>query len=432
MSKTLAGLTLKDLWKEVKDEETLWGDLKLEAQVALRHLLNGALEAEMTRHLKAERHERAEERAGYRNGYYTRDLETGLGLLRKVEVPRARSGKFSPTIFIRYQRRQAEVENLIRDMFLAGVSTRRVGEVLKPLLGFEVSATTVSTICKSLDAEVRRFHERGLEDKYIYLFFDGIVLKAKGLLEVKKRIVLTAYGIARDGKREIIDFRQAKSESEAEWTAFLSNLYNRGLKGRILKLITIDGSRGLRKALDMVYPYIPRQRCWVHKLRNLALKLPKKRAKEVLKGVKAIYQAKNKKEAIKLYWGWAKEYRSTFPKVVECLEKDIDELLTFMDFPKENWRKIRTTNIIERAFREVRRRTRPMSSFTNNQSCDRIIYGIIHYMNSKWENKPLKEFTQLWACCQSAGKFLSNVLKSKMHNLWVLDKTTDKIIALID
>lgn len=395
MTKALTSLTLKDLWKEVKDEETVWGDLKLEAQVALRRLLNEALKAEMTNHLRAERHERSGKRIGYRNGSYTRDLETGLGLLRDVKVPRSRDGKFSPTVFVRYHRRQEEVENLIRDMFLAGVSTRRVGEVLKPLLGFEVSATTVSTIVKSLDAEVRRFHERELEDKYIYLFFDGIVLKAKNLLEVKKRIVLTAYGVTERGTRQIIDFRQAKSESEAEWTSLLSNLYNRGLKGKSPKLITIDGSRGLSKALDTIYPYISRQRCWVHKLRNLANRLPKKRQKEVLKGAKAIYGAKNKKEAVKLYWGWSKEYRNSFPKVVECLEKDIDELLAFMDLPRKHWRKIRTTNIIERVFREVRRRTRPMSSFTNYQSCDRIIYGVIHYLNSKWEKKPLKEFTQL-------------------------------------
>lgn len=395
MTKTLTSLTLKDLWKEVKDEEIVWGDLKLEARVALRRLLNGALKTEMTNHLRAERHERSGKRIGYRNGSYTRDLETGLGLLRDVEVPRSRDGKFNPTVFVRYHRRQEEVENLIRDMFLAGVSTRRVGEVLKPLLGFEVSATTVSTIVKSLDAEVRRFHERGVEDKYIYLFLDGIVLKAKNVLEVKKRIVLTSYGIAEDGRREIIDFRQAKSESEAEWTSFLSNLYNRGLKGKSLKLITIDGSPGLSKALDVVYPYIPRQRCWVHKLRNVASKLPKRKQKDILKGAKAIYQGQNRKEAVRLYWEWARAYRNSYPKAVECLEKDIDELLAFMDFPKKHWIKIRTTNIIERSFREVRRRTRPMSSFTNYQSCDRIIYGIIHYMNSKWEKKPLKEFTQL-------------------------------------
>lgn len=395
MAKTLADLSLRDLWKEVKDEENIWEDLKLEAQQVLKKLLKGVLEVEMASYLQANRHERTEKRVSYRNGFYQRDLETSLGLIRVLEVPRSRDGGFEPTIFEHYKRRQEEVASLIKDMFLAGVSTRRVGEVIRPLLGFEVSATTVSTICKSLDKEVQKFHGREIEDEYIYLFLDGITLKARNALEVKKRIVLCAYGIRKDGERELISFRQAQSESEEAWRAFLNDLYSRGLKGKNLKLVIVDGCPGLLRALEIVYPYILRQRCWVHKLRNVASKLPKKKQKDILKGAKAIYQAENKKEAVKLYWEWAKAYRKSYPKAVECLEKDLDELLTFLEFPKEHWKKIRTTNIIERSFREVKRRTRPMSSFSNYRSVDRIIYGIIHYLNTKWGKKPLKEFTQL-------------------------------------
>ncbi|MDI6689041.1 MAG: IS256 family transposase [Actinomycetota bacterium] len=393
--KDLADLTLTDLWKEVKDEENIWGDLKLEAQQVLKKLIRGVLEVEMVNYLQAEKHERTENRISYRNGCYFRDLETSLGLITELEVPRSRDGGFEPTVFEYYKRRQREVEQTIKDMFLAGVSTRRVGEVIRPLLGFEVSATTVSSICKSLDREVKKYHERLIEDKYLYLFLDGITLKARNVLEVKKRIVLCAHGITCKGKRELISFRQARSESEEAWQAFLNDLYSRGLKGKHLSLIIVDGCPGLLKALDIVYPYIPIQRCWVHKLRNVANKLPQRKQEEVLKGAKAIYKAENKKEAVRLYWEWAKAYRKSYPEAVECLEKDIDGLLSFMDFPRKHWIKIRTTNIIERSFREVRRRTRPMSSFSNYRSVDRIIYGIIHYLNSKWEKKPLKEFTQL-------------------------------------
>lgn len=392
--KTLTGLTLSDLWRAVKTEETLWGDLKKETRLALKEIIREGLEVEMVSYLRAQKHERTEERKDYRNGTYLRDLETGFGLLENIPMPRSRSPGFKTEIFKRYSRRKEEVEKHIKDMFLAGVSTRRVGEVLEPLLGFRVSAQTVSKIVKSLDAEVFKFHERVLEDKYTYLFLDGITLKARNVLEVKKRIVLVAYGVTKEGKREILNFRQAPSESENSWLAFLNDLYKRGLIGKNLKLIITDGCPGLTKALEYVYPYTPHQRCWVHKIRNISQKLPKKKQKEVLKGVKAIYKAENRREAIRKYWEWAKAYRNIYPKAVKCLEKDLDELLSFFDFPKACWRKIRTTNAIERAFREVRRRTRPMSSFSNYKSVDRIIYGIIHYINKKWKNTTLKEFTQ--------------------------------------
>lgn len=394
-TRELSELTLTDLWKEVKNEEAIWGDLKLEARKVLKKLLRGVLEVAMTNHLQADKHERTEKRISYRNGFYLRDLETSLGLLKDLEIPRSRDGAFRPPVFGHYKRRHHEVEDLIKDMFLAGVSTRRVGEVIQPLLGFEVSASTVSNILKSLDSEVLRFHNQALADEYIYLFLDGITLKARHALEVKKKMVLCAYGVRKDGKRKLISFRQAQSESEGAWTSFLNDLYSRGLKGKSLNLIIVDGCPGLLKALDIIYPYIPRQRCWVHKLRNVANKLPKRKQEDILKGAKVIYQAENKRAAVRCYWEWARAYRSSYPQAVECLEKDIDELLSFMDFPKKHWIKIRTTNIIERSFREVRRRTRPMSSFSNGKSVDRIIYGIICHLNTKWEKKPLKEFTQL-------------------------------------
>lgn len=391
--KDLTGLTLVDLFKEIKDEESIWGDLKLEARFLLRKLINNTLGIEMRNYLQANEYERTDERISYRNGYYERDLETGFGLLDKLRVPRSRNSEFKSKIFSHYSRRQAEVETLIKDLFLKGISTRRVSEILEPLLGFEVSATTVSNTVKALDKEVAAYHNRKLSDIYRYLFLDGIVLKARNALEVKKRFVLVAYGITYSGHKELISFRQATSESEAEWGKFLGDLYKRGLEGKFLKLTAVDGCGGLLKALDMTYPYVPIQRCWVHKIRNIASYLPKKHL-DCLKEVKAIYLAENRRAAINTYWSWAKKWRATTPKAVECLEKDIDQMLSFFDFPKNHWVKIRTTNQIERCFVEVRRRTRPMTSFSNYSSVDRIIFGIFHYENTKWKKRPLKEFTQ--------------------------------------
>lgn len=394
--KGLSELKVSELWKEIKvTEEDLWGDLKIEAQVFLKRILEGTMEDEVMGHLGVSRkYERSEDRETQRNGYYQRDLETELGLVRELRVPRTRDGEYRPQVFQRYKRRQGAVNGSIKDIFLAGISTRRVGEVLKPLIGASPSASTVSEVVKSLDREVRAFHSRELSDDYQYLYLDGLTVKLKTALGVRKRLVLIAYGIREDGRKELIEYRQACSESGEEWENFVNDLYRRGLKGAKLELIITDGAPGLHEALDMVYPYTPRQRCWVHKLRNIAVKLRRQVQEECLRGAKKIYLASNRREAIELYWEWADYWRDTQYKAVKCLEKDLDELLTFFRFPEDHRSMIRTTNAIERSFREIRRRIRPMSCFTNSESCERIIYALFQYQNKKWEHAPLRNFTQ--------------------------------------
>jgi len=393
-AKDLTELKVADLWREVKgDEEDWWGDVKQETLRMVKRLLESAMEEELLESLRASRYRRTEMRRGYRNGYRHRNLLTELGLVEHLRVPRDREGEYQPTVVERYQRRQASVNRLIREVFLAGVSTRRVGEVLAPVLGYTPSPQTVSQVARALDAEVRRFHGRLLPDHYCYLMLDGITLKVKGAAGVKKRLVLCAYGMTPKGKREMISFRQASSESEAQWEAFLRDLYQRGLQGKALKLLVTDGNPGLHGALDTVYPYAVRQRCWVHKLRNVAAKLPRRAQEDCLKGAKLIYQAGNRRQAVTRFREWARQWRSSQPRAVSCLEADLDELLNFLQCPPSHRRKVRTTNAIERSFREIRRRTRPMSCFQNPASVDRIIYGVITYLNTSWEVKPLSEFT---------------------------------------
>jgi transposase-like protein len=359
----------------------------------VKHLLEDAMEMELLEQLRAGKYRRTELRRGYRNGYRSRSLLTELGLVEHIRVPRDREGAYQTEVLPRYQRRQKRVNRMVREMFLSGVSTRKVRDVIEPLLGEGVSAQTVSRICRSLDAEVRRYHARPLQDQYEYLFFDGIVLRVKGAAGVKRRLVLCAYGIRHDGVRELIDFRQARSESEAQWLAFINNLYQRGLTGAQLGLVTTDGCVGLHNALDTVYPYVPRQRCWAHKMRNVAAKLPRRIQDLALAGAKTIYQAPTRREATIRFRQWAALWRERAPKAVTCIEEDLDELLPFLDCPKIHWKKVRTTNAIERAFREVRRRTRPMSCFQNPASVDRIIFGVISHLNKNWKDTPLSEFT---------------------------------------
>jgi len=383
----------RDYWKEVKEEDDWWGDLKQEVVRALKGFLETTMEVDIVEQLQAGKYWRTELRRGYRNGYRCRSLLTEFGLVECLKIPRDRDGYYQPAVLARYQRRQREVNHLVRESFLAGVSTRRVREVLAPILGETLSPQTVSRIASSLDNEVRRYHSRLIGDGYCYLFLDGITLKVKTVTGAKKRLVLCAYGITPEGKRELLSFCQATAESEAQWEAFLQNLYRRGLEGNNLSLIVTDGCPGLHRALDMVYPYAKRQRCWAHKLRNVASKLPRRIQESCLKGAKSIYQAQTRQEAKKRFFEWAGSWRTIAPRAVSCLEDDIDELLNFLACPEQHWKKVRTTNVIERAFREVRRRTRPMSSFNNSASVDRIIYGVISHLNKNWKEKPLKEFT---------------------------------------
>ena len=393
MVKDMTQLTVKDLWKEVKDEEEWWGDLKEDTQRLIKRLLESAMDEEIIAQLQVVRYQRSRLRRSYRNGHRYRNLLTEFGLLDRIKVPRDRGGIYQPGLLKRYQRRQERVNEMVREMFLQGVSTRKVKEVLQPMLQVSLSAQSVSRIVRSLDGEVRQFHHRRLGDEYRYLFLDGITLKMKGIAGAKRRIVLCAYGITATGLREMVSFRQATAESEAQWEAFLRDLYERGLEGKQLRLITTDGCPGLHRALETVYPYIPWQRCWAHKLRNVASKLRRRNQEECLRQAKMVYLAESIREARSRFRDWAKQWRNVEPKAVKCLESDIEEMLSFLSCPSTHWSKIRTTNAIERAFREVRRRTRPMSCFQNSASVNRIIFGVISHLNKAWREKPLSQFT---------------------------------------
>lgn len=378
-------------FKEVKafDEE---GSFEFVVREALKRILDEGMELERTEYLEVGDYERSEERFDFRNGYYDRDLLTQFGNIN-LSVPRVRKGGFSSKLLPLYQRRTKSLDEAIIGAYLLGVSSRKVEDAFISLVGEGISAATVSRLTKSLDEQVKEFHNRALSDDYVYLFLDGIVLKERGVVKTVKKTILCAYGIKADGSKELIDFMPACSESQAYWEAFLNDLYRRGLTGKNLKLVITDGGKGLHSAVDAVYPRAPRQRCWVHKLRNVVNYLKKKDIDECITGARRIYNARNYREAVSRYWEWAKRWRKCAPKAVECLEKDLDDLLTFFSCKQEHRKMIRTTNAIERIFREVRRRTRPMGVFNNIRSLERIVFAVITHLNHKWKDKPLINFT---------------------------------------
>lgn len=385
---------LEQRWSRVRED--FWGDLKGQTIRALKILLERSMDVEVQDLVGSPRWKHSLLRRARRNGYYTRDLLTGLGWLTQLRVPRVRSGGIEFETLPRYARRSPDVDASVLKMFLAGVSTRRVEEALAPLLGGRaVSAGTVSSIAKVLDGEVSRFHHRPIADDYLYVILDGIYLKAKSPVHSRRRCILVAYGIRSNGIRELIDYRMVRrGESQVAWEGFLTSLWNRGLKGEKLLLAVVDGNRGLWNALDLIWPDVPRQRCWAHKLRNVANHVPKRLQAACMVQASEIYKAPDATAAIKAYKVWEKLWKPVVPKAVACLGDDLEDLLHFFSMPKPMWVKLRTTNIIERVFREVRRRTRPMSCFQNTQSVDRIIYAIFSRQNNLWRAKPLWQITQ--------------------------------------
>ena len=341
--------------------------------------------------INAQPYQRSEQRVDQANGFYQRGLTTRLGVM-ELKVPRTRSGHFQTRVLARYRRREPVIDQALKAVFLLGVSTRQTGHALATLIEDAVSASTVSAVAQALEASVSSFHRRRLCDDYRYLILDGVSVRIRLVGKVQRRMVLCAYGITCQGQRELIDFQIVKAEGEDTWYGFLWNLWSRGLHGEFLELIATDGQLGLIKALGRLWAAVPHQRCWAHKLRNLANKL-KASQRSCLEEAKLIYQAQHRTEAISRFRQWRARWHPQAPKAVACLESDLEELLAFLDCPKAHWKRLRTTNAIERLFVEVRRRIRTMCAFTTRSSCERILYSVFDRMNKHWSRHPLTDLT---------------------------------------
>ena len=376
-------------------QESFWGDFQGQTRQRLKELLEKDAEQQMAEYLGLKWHERAApaERVDYRNGFYQRDYVTPLGVIR-LRIPRTRLRSFLPRCIGPLQRRSPEVAELIRQAFLRGISTRQVGRVVAVLTGEPVSAQTVSQLTRVLDQAVEAFHHRSLGDEWAYLFLDGVWLKVRRACGPQRVLLLVAYGVRRDGQRELLAFTRAKGESQAAWEGLLNDLFCRGLRGRNLQLVVTDGCAGLARAIETVYPRARHQRCWVHKMRNILAKVRRRDEAQVKGEAQKIYLAKNVAAARRAFERFRFHWRPRYPAMVRLLERDLPELLHFFALPPHLWRKVRTTNVIERCFVEVRRRTRPMVVFSNVESVDRIIYAIFSRFNEDWKTHTLNLFTQ--------------------------------------
>ncbi len=364
--------------KAMQGDGLEWGEgYRPLGRQALAEIIEDQMAAAVDRHLEQLQ---ADEAADRRNGYYRRHLLTELGDI-ELSVPRTR--RYSPVEVVRaYARRTREIDRVILAGFVLGLSTRKVGETLLALLGRKVSPNTVSQVAKTLDAAVAAFHRRPLQNRYQALMLDGVVLSRKTGAGALRRPVLVALGLRRDGKKEVIDFRLATSESAAEWEKFLTDLYRRGLTGEGLDMICVDGGAGLLAALPSAFHGIPVQRCWAHKIRNVLDKVRKADQPKVKRALHKIMNAANAPAARAAARKLANRFADKYPAAVACLRNDLDELLTCFRYKSEDQRrKVRTTNAIERRFREVRRRTRPMGTFQDRTSMDRILFAVFTHEN---------------------------------------------------
>jgi len=375
-------------------QDSFWGDLYARTRQAWKKFFELESERLRDRYAGWPQYGRGARKAGgYRNGYYERGFATVFGTIR-VRIARARGKSFLPPGLEQFQRRAPALAMLIREAFLRGLSTRQVGRVVSRLTGEVVSAQTVSRLIRDLDEAVCEFHRAPLADEWAYLFLDGVSLRVRRPAGRKRVQMLVAYGVRRDGRRQLLAFLRSQGESQSAWEGLLGDLYRRGLRGENLQLILTDGCAGLAAAIQTVYPRVLHQRCWVHKMRNILEHVRKRDYDEVKQGAQAIYRAESRRQAEAAFRAFRQRWQRDYGPMIRRLERDLPELLSFFSFPRHLWKKLRTTNVIERCFVEVRRRTRPMVCFVNVKSVDRIIYSIFQRFTLEWKTRTLKLFTQ--------------------------------------
>jgi len=344
-------------------------------------LLNAAMKIEREQFLGATSHERSEERQGYANGYKPKGLQTRLGAL-DLRVPQVRGLGFYPQSIEKGTRSEKALKLAIAQMYLEGVSTRRVQDITEQLCGYEVSSSQVSRVTQELDGQFEQFRNR-LLGEIAYLVLDAIYLKIRHNGSVIDMAILLAYGVNSEGKREILGASASLSEAEVHWREFLQHLQSRGMRG--LRLVVSDDHAGLKKARMAIFPSVPWQRCQFHLCQNAQSYAPKKSMRhEIAEVMREIFHSPTLEIATEMKRQSIEKYRKRAPEFAKWLEENVDEGLTIFQFPKEHWKKLRTSNGIERVNREIKRRTKVAVLFPNKESALRLVTGIILEIHEEW------------------------------------------------
>lgn len=368
------------------NEQFIHNELKTIVKNSVEEILNALLDAEADKLVQAERYAREQTRKGYRAGHYERSFSTQAGDIT-LKVPKLKGLTFESAIIQRYQRRECSVEEALVEMYLAGVSMRRVESITEILWGQKVSSGTISNLNQKCFAQIEEWRSKKLTEKYPYVFVDGIFLKSCWGGSFENASVLVAIGVTEDGYREVIGTAEGLKEDTESWKNFFVCLKSRGLDG--IKLIIGDKNLGMVESIGEVFPNARYQRCTVHMYRNIFSVVPRKTVKEVAKMLKAIHAQENKaaaKEKAKSVISRLREMKLN--KAADKLENGLEETLTYMDFPSEHWQRIRTNNVIERVNREIKRRTRVIGTFPDGESALMLVCARLRYIASNdWGKK---------------------------------------------
>ena len=377
----------KDLRKVIQiDEGKIRDHLGELVRDTVEETLNKLLDAEADQLCNAARYERSEARQDTRAGYYERGLHTKAGDV-KLRVPKLRQQKFETAIIERYQRRESSVEEALIEMYLAGVSVRRVEDITQALWGTKVSPGTVSKLNKKIYKRIEQWRNRPIDGHYPYVYLDGIVLKRTWAGEVRNVSVLVATGVSSTGYRKILGVAEGAKEDKAGWSSFLRHLKERGLAG--VKLIISDACLGLIESAAEFIPEAKWQRCTVHFYRNIFSVVPKTKMKEVTIMLKAVHASEDRVAALeKAASVTEKLEKMKLRQAAQKIRESIAETLSYYDFPSAHWRRIRTNNPLERIMREIRRRTNVVGAFPDGNSALMLVAARLrHIAGTRWSSK---------------------------------------------
>jgi len=365
------------------EQEQLTKHLDTIVRGTVEETLNAMLDAEADRLCQAGRYERTQKRQDTRAGHYKRKLDTKAGQV-ELQVPKLRTLSFETAIIERYRRRESSVEEALIEMYLAGVSVRRVEDITEALWGTRVSPGTVSNLNKKVYDRIEQWIHEPIEGEYTYVFLDGIWLKRCWAGEVKNVSILAAIGVDQDGYRHVLGVQEGAKEDKESWTRFLRYLKSRGLQG--VKLFVSDKCLGLVESLADFYPEAQWQRCVVHFYRNVFTAVPKGRVKEVAAMLKAIHAQEDRQAAEEKITAVTKKLKGMkLSNAAKIVEEGAKETLSYYDFPSQHWRSIRTNNPLERLMREIRRRTRVVGAFPDGQSALMLVAArLLHVSGTKW------------------------------------------------
>jgi putative transposase len=376
----------EDLTRKDEFEQATKLDIEARVREGVKAVLEEVLQEEMSEHLNAGHRELTPTRKGERNGHYQRNLLTPAGKIERLEVPRDREGEFVTEVFERYKRMTGNVEEAILEMYLSGISTRKIAGITEALSRVKIGKDVVSRIAARLEEQQRAWRERRLQEKaYPYLYLDATYLKVCWGASVTSMALLACVGVDEEGFREVLAVEVAGAEKGAAYASLLRGLLDRGLKG--VRLVASDDHEGIKAAVAGELPGVEWQRCVVHFMRNVLSHVPASAMSEVAEDLKAIFKVRREKSARALAEEFASLYAKRFAKAISVFEAGIGEALTYLRYPGSHHTRIRTTNVLERLFKEVKRRTKVVGVFPNETSASTLATEIMLRSSEEWALK---------------------------------------------